>query len=261
MRLTAEHSGIIPFDELVKAKNETPLPLFNQEYLCARVMDEEFTLITSAMLDNLPRNVAYPIVNKRVIAVDPAMGGDECVAYVMQGPKIIDTKIMRYRDTMKITGELVLLGNKHDLPHYIIDSVGIGQGICDRLTELKLHVNMFSSGRGASEKTRFKNLRAEAWWYVRSQVEQGHVEYPADDELRRQIPFGSRYNVNSAGQIQMIDKQKIKEELGCSPDRAEAWMMGIYGLSDPDLPTTGDPTLVYGGDEREYAGTKDLLSV
>ena len=59
---------------------------------------------------------------------------------------------------------------------------------------------------------------------------QSAVEYPQDEETRRQIPFASRYKVNSSGEIQIVDKDRIKQDLGCSPDRAERWAMGIWGL-------------------------------
>ena len=50
-RLDAEHSGVITSSELAEAKKDMPKPIFDQEFLCARVTEEERSIITTAMLE------------------------------------------------------------------------------------------------------------------------------------------------------------------------------------------------------------------
>jgi len=67
------------------------------------------------------------------------------------------------------------------------------------------------------------------WWEAREDVASTQCVKP-DEETCRQIPFASRYKIGSNGKIQIVLKEKIKESLGRSPDDAEAWAMGRYGI-------------------------------
>lgn len=235
-RLLASQSGIIPAIELAAAKEETPESFYDQEYECARITSEEMTLITSAMLDALPREVIVYPTTRRLISCDPSMGGDACVNHAFQASHVLRKQVLHTRDTMRIVGELILIGRQYHALSYAVDSIGIGRGICDRLDEEQKHVIEFCSSEMASEPGRFANRRAEMWWNVMLACRSTDIEYPHDPETRRQIPYASRYKVNSSGKIQIIDKQNIKEELGRSPDDAESWAMGIAHIKEAKTP-------------------------
>jgi hypothetical protein len=237
-RVINDRSNFLDPEFLKMTLDRWPQALRDQEINCARITEEEMTLITSAMIDSLNRKIDYPRITKRIIACDPSMGGDECSMAANHNTHVLEHKQIRTRDTMRIVGELVLLGSKHQIPNYIVDCIGIGKGIYDRLCELrddKTNLNVvqvigFNSSNKSTDPLYF-NARAQMWWYVMEQIRDSLVEYPQDEETRRQIPFASRYKVASNGCIQIQIKDKIKEDLGCSPDRAERWAMGIWGLS------------------------------
>lgn len=239
-RLLASQSGIIPASELAAAKEETPESFYEQEYECARITSEEMTLITSTMLDSLPREaVVYP-TTKRLISCDPSMGGDACVIHAFQGSHVLRKQVLHTRDTMRIVGELVLMGRQKHTSSYVIDSIGIGRGICDRLNEIsregeKKYVIEFCSSEAASNPGFFANRRAEMWWKVMLACRRTDIEYPHDPETRRQIPYASRYKI-PRGRVQIQDKQIIKVDLGRSPDDAESWAMGIAHLDEAQTP-------------------------
>jgi len=229
--LRASESNLLPQVELDKARQEMPTSLYDQEFECARITDEERTLITSRMIEGLKAIALrlYP-QTRRIISCDPATGGDECVCYVGENGEIIDELILHERDTMKIAGHLAILGSKYEIDDYIIDSIGLGKGIADRLTELGKNVQPFCSSEKAIDSDRFRNLRVEAWWYVMEQMEAHEVPYPVDSELRRQLS-GVRYKVmDSSGRLQLDPKDATKKILGRSPDRADAYVMMQYGL-------------------------------
>jgi len=77
-------------------------------------------------------------------------------------------------------------------------------------------------------------------------------------ETRRQLPYASRYKVNSSGRIQIIDKQEIKKELGRSPDDAESWAMGIAHLKDAQIPQDL-PDLAVSRVSRSAYGRRSVL--
>lgn len=232
LRLCADHSGIFSDSELkaVRTDPQTPREMYEQEYLCARIADEQFALITSAMISELWASKERDTSAKAIIACDPSMGGDACAIDVQWEHTSILHRSFRTRDTMRIVGELRKISDETGILDFIVDSIGVGKGVADALTEdSRYRVQHFSSGEQASQPERFANKRAEMWWAAREDVAASACCKP-DEETCRQIPFGSRYKIGSNGKIQMVLKDKIKEELGRSPDDAEAWAMGRYGI-------------------------------
>jgi hypothetical protein len=59
------------------------------------------------------------------------------------------------------------------------------------------------------------------------QVRDGLVPYPEDDECRRQLS-SVRYELRGQGKVIMELKDHVRSRLGCSPDRADAWVMGQW---------------------------------
>ena len=57
------------------------------------------------------------------------------------------------------------------------------------------------------------------------------IPYIKDEELRRQLINTTYEVIGSNGEIKITQKDKIKKVLGRSPDRADAFAMGIW-LSD-----------------------------
>jgi len=229
--LTARDSKIIPEKELDKMQRENEV-LYRQEMMCEFIADEEMVLITSRMLAMLNDAPMLEEVDKSIIACDPSEGGDECVIYAIRDAKITSRKILRGRvQPMVVAGEIISMRRQEKIKKVIIDNIGVGSGIEGRLGELIGSENVI--GFRASERSNlqgFKNLRAEAWWYAMEQIRDGKVAKIDDDKLRGQL-CNVRYKVvDSSGTIQIEGKKEIKKRIGISPDRADAYVMGIWGL-------------------------------
>jgi len=85
-----------------------------------------------------------------------------------------------------------------------------------------------SSGEKSSDD-RFTNRRTEMWWYVWEQMKDKRIIYPEDLELRRQLS-SVEYKIVVENKVALIPKAKTKLLLGRSPDRADAYVYGIWGL-------------------------------
>jgi len=230
--LPASVSGLFSETELTQAKKETPHSLYMQEYECSFLAPDERSLIGPEDLELLKNVFLHRTKTKKIIACDPSQGGDECVIYVFENEKKIDELIVHHRDTMKIAGELIVMSAKHKIDDFIIDTVGVGAGVADRVAEQGKRVIRFNSGERSSEPKRFTNKKAEMWWYVAEQIRNREVYYPEDPELRRELT-AIRYDVReSTGKVCIEDKQKIKQLIGRSPDRADCYAMGIWGLKE-----------------------------
>ena len=193
------------------------------------------TLITALMLQNLKGVFHYPKAIHRIVACDPSLGGDDCPIQLIENGKIIDEKILHERDAMKIAGENIIMGNKHNTPSFAIDySGGLGDSIMSRIREVKPNARTYSlnSSEGAFDDERFANLRAEMWWQLMVNIQDKILPYPEDEELRRQLTAVRFKVVNSNGKIILEPKADTKVRLGRSPDEADAFVLGNYKLGD-----------------------------
>lgn len=230
--LKASESGIIPKTELLRAKREMPPYLYEQEFECSFLAAEETVLIQPAMVERLENiNHGWAEVHE-IIACDPAFGGDECVIYAMRNTTIIDEQYLHSDKTGEITGALQVMGAKNKIHNYIIDSIGYGKGVFDNMVaDARNNVQEFDSRRKVESHpgayARFKNHRSEAWWYAYNEIKDGHVAYPKDAKLRKQL-CTPHYQMPN-GVLKMETKEQIKKRLKASPDRADAWIMGLYG--------------------------------
>jgi len=194
------------------------------------VTDSQFVLIKPELVEKLREVKLYPRETRRIISCDPSQGGDESVIYAFDNTEIVEEKILHLKDTMLVAGEIVAMMYKHNTNYVAVDSIGIGAGICDRLRELGKDITYVNSAERAGDEVRFYNKRTEMWWYLMEKVRDGSINYPRDQELRRQLSSVIYKVVNSNGKIQLEPKADTKERLGRSPDRADAFVYGIWAL-------------------------------
>lgn len=123
----------------------------------------------------------------------------------------------------------------------VIDVVGLGAGVVDRLREQKVKgVIAFNASDKAVDPSRFVNRRAEVYWSFREAMERGDVDLPPqgeDDDLKAQL--GSiKYKITSDGRIQIESKEEMKKRGLPSPDHADAavmaWMPNAVQIPNAD---------------------------
>lgn len=230
--LKASESGLIPQEELEKAQREMPTWMYEQEMECADVTDEELTLITSRLIDSLKHYKQTEGYLKKLVSCDPdaSIAGDECAIYYFENYAIKDDKIMRERDPKKIAHECNLMCKKHNTSNIAIDTIGVGLGVVSDCIVLKLNVLPFDSREKALKHRRFTNKRAEAYWYVMELMQNHEVPYPKDLMLRQDLTSVRINPAGRFGRILLEKKLKTKARLGRSPDRGDAYIIGLYSL-------------------------------
>jgi len=232
---TWDNADVLPQDFLdsLKVLEKTKPEVYKQYVLNDwAVTADQYILIKPAMFELLKNVVFFNEISKRVVSCDPATGGDECVIYALENGKKLDENILHINDTMKIAGEMIVMAQRYGINDYAIDSIGIGKGIADRLSEMGKNVNAISSAEKASDSERYSNLRAEMWWYAMEEIQNRRIPYPEDEELRKQLSSVRYKVVNSNGKIQLEPKDETKKRLNRSPDRADAFIYGLWALKD-----------------------------
>lgn len=165
-----------------------------------------------------------------VWGVDVARFGDDRTAFVRRRHRRIDSaEVWRGLDTMQTAGRIKNAWDEvapHDRPSSIIvDSIGIGAGVVDRLREMNLPVRGVNVAESPAIKAKFHKLRDEMYWKGREWFEGRDVECP-DIEIGSELA-DVLYGFTSAGQIKVESKDDIKDRLGRSPDKGEALLLSL----------------------------------
>lgn len=176
---------------------------------------------------------------RHLVVVDPArFGDDETVVYYLKNTRIEDEKIFGHKPLTDCAGEVGEMANRHKInehrPVIVCDEDGLGGGVIDNLRDWGFEVLGIQSASQADHPDRYYNKRAEMWWtvglrYSRSEILEGVADerkQHLDAELDRQLTT-VEYKWRN-GKILVQDKEEIKKNLGRSPDRADAKIMGLY---------------------------------
>jgi hypothetical protein len=144
-----------------------------------------------------------------VLAWDIArFGEDESVGMRREGGWVRVYRAHHKADTMTTTGHIAKAHRDihaekglNDFPSHVVDVVGVGAGVYDRLVELGIPVVPYNGGEAPFDKERFVNARAEDYWNLREIFETGEVDI---DELAAQL--GSiKWTVDSRGRIKRVE--------------------------------------------------------
>ncbi len=228
--IRASESGIIPKAELDAARRTTPYAIFMQEYNCDDVADEEYALITSAMVESLRGiELVWPST-KRVISVDPAASthGDLVATYYTENFKIVEEEHYNERDTMKIAGKALLLGKRRQCNTYVVDTIGVGKGVSDRILELGGDVLEFNGSAKLPDDPTLANRRIQAYWRLMQRMQDHEIPYPEDILLRQDLCSVRLRPIPSGGKVILEAKEITKKRLGRSPDRGDSYAMNVW---------------------------------
>lgn len=183
------------------------------------------------------------------VGVDVARSGDDSTALALRfGVLISKLQLHHLEDTMVTTGRVVSILNKYK-GKAIVDVVGVGAGVVDRLREMKYPVVSFSAGMATdfmdqSGEWGFTNVRSAAWWHMRELLDPDNgwdIMLPPDDRHDPKSKLLSdlttpRYKIMSKGKIQVESKDDIKKRIGRSTDCGDAVIQAFWdddgGLDD-----------------------------
>ncbi|HHW90762.1 MAG TPA: hypothetical protein GX745_07675, partial [Clostridiales bacterium] len=188
----------------------------------------------------------------RVISVDVARYGDDTtVIYLLEGTDIKEEKILSQKDTMTTAAEVAIFANQNKPIMLIgVDTIGVGAGVADRLRQLGYDVIDINSSERSQYPDKFKNLRAEMWWTAAENFADNNIRLTWKDEDLIDELTAVTYEIKN-GRIQIESKDDLKTKLGRSPDKADAYIMGLYLLQFVDFAKISSNY-----DERSYKYAK-----
>ncbi len=167
---------------------------------------------------------------QRVVACDPSSssGQNESVIYGFENGHQIYRDVFTRESTIVIASKLSIVRKKIDADLIVLDSGGMGVGVVDNLRKLKEKFIGINSATKSRFPKKFKNIKAEMWWTVADMFGDGLVSLESDMTAVNQLS-GVKY-VPDSSPLQVEDKKKSIKRLGGSPDRADAIILGLFGL-------------------------------
>lgn len=165
---------------------------------------------------------------KKLAALDVArFGEDKTVLAIREGNEV--TKLFKWekQDTMETVG---VVGNKLrelGINEIIVDVIGVGAGVADRLREIGFDVYEFNSAEKADDSEKHSNKRAEMWDGLRARFIDKSISIPDDSELIGQLS-NVKYKYDSRGRLVIESKDDIKKRGLKSPDKGDAVAMVFY---------------------------------
>jgi hypothetical protein len=157
-----------------------------------------------------------------MIGCDPAEYGDDRTAIAFRhGRTVFRIEYHEKKGPMEVAGMLAALWKDMQPDALLVDKIGIGSGIVDRLKELQVPVIGVNSASRAENPERYANKRAEMWYRMKEWIEDQPNRLPNDAALIADLSAPS-YKYSSNGSRLIEAKEDMKKRGVRSPDGADA---------------------------------------
>jgi len=203
------------------------------------------------------RDIFVPKNLSEVWGVDVARFGDDQTVVVRRNNIAVlpDIKVWDQLDTMATSNRILALyrdtEDRNRPEEILVDVIGMGAAVVDRLTELGLPVRGVNVSETSSFSQTYRNLRTELWFEARQWLEsRDHVLPNCDGTCRDRLTCVHerlaselttlKYDVTSGGKFLAESKRDLKKRGYKSPDIADAFVLTF----------AGEPaTLIHGPDD------------
>jgi len=155
-----------------------------------------------------------------ILGVDVARQGDDASAIAhRRGPQAFPIRELRIPNTVLVAAQVAMDMDKIDVDAVFVDATGgYGVGVVDSLRQTNHEcIEVYFSGKALDSQ--YFNKRSEMYFLLAKWVKAGGA-LPNDPVLREEL-LAMTYSFQG-DKFRLADKDDIKEELGRSPDRADA---------------------------------------
>jgi hypothetical protein len=191
---------------------------------------DDDTIIPMELLESAKnRDVVFNPDAEVVWGLDVArFGSDSSVLCKRKVNVVTDLTRWRNLDLMQLTGAVVAQYEGTDFKErpseILVDSIGLGAGVVDRLRELGLPARGINVSESPALGQTYLNLRAELWHKAKAWLEKRDCKLPNNEDLIAELAT-VRYQFTSNGKIKIESKDDIRRRGMKSPDMADAFVL------------------------------------
>jgi hypothetical protein len=166
------------------------------------------------------------------VGADIARSGQDKTVFAMRYEYAIkELRRFSKADTMQTAGRIAAILDRNN-GRAMVDVVGLGAGVYDRLREQNYNVEAFVASGKTSFRDRtgefgFYDVRSAAWWNVRELLEDDLLALPPDDTLTGDLT-APKWRVLSGARIKVESKEDIKDRIGRSTDDGDAVVQAYW---------------------------------
>jgi phage terminase large subunit len=197
---------------------------------------DDDTVISLELVEGaMQRDVATTAAQARYWGVDVARFGDDSTTLAKRQGNTLLEKVKKWKklDLMQVVGVIVSEWNETPVPErpaeILVDSIGLGSGVVDRLLELKLPARGINVSESPALKGSYANLRTELWFLARAWFEKRDCKMPFDEDLCADLVSVKYLPPDSTGKLRVESKDATKKRLRRSPDVADGFLMTFAG--------------------------------
>lgn len=156
-------------------------------------------------------------------------GNDSSCLVKRKGSTVVEApRVWRGFDTMQLVGAVVHeyegTPEKNRPAEILVDVIGLGSGVADRLRELQLPAAGINVSEAPAMKGKYINLRSQLWDDAKTWFASRDCVIPRDERLIGELAM-VRYSFNSSGKLQVESKDQIRKRGRKSPDVADAFVL------------------------------------
>lgn len=251
-------------DDIV-ARYGKPSNAYNVRVLGDFPSSEDDSVISLAMcqaaVERHEKKAILPVDTLAPIwGVDVARYGDDRSALAKRQANLLLEPVKSWRglDTMQTASrvfEEYRNTDEHLKPRWImVDVIGIGAGVVDRLKQLGAPVRGINVGESASSNERYMRLRDELWFKGREWLESGQSLMVRDDALIAEL-IEPKYTHTATEKVVVERKEDLKKRTGRSPDLADAFLLTLAG-GDHRIAAPQERSRYSGRGKGGYSGGK-----
>ena len=152
-------------------------------------------------------------------------GTDKTALCKRYGNVVTDIDAWQGLDLMQTVGRVMAeyeaLPSSQRPTEILVDSIGVGGGVVDRLRELGVPVRGINVGEAPAMGKTYINLRSELWFKTKGWLEDRSCKIPRNDQLVAELT-GIRYAFTSSGKMKAESKDAMRKRGLKSPDLADA---------------------------------------
>ena len=190
-------------------------------------MADDDTIIPFHLADSaIKRDIQITPDAKPIWGLDVArFGADKTALCKRYGNVVTEISSWQGLDLMQTVGRVMAeyegLSPSMRPSEILVDSIGVGGGVVDRLRELGAPVRGINVGEAPAMGNTYMNLRAELWFKTKGWLEDRSCKIPNDDQLLAELT-SIRYAFTPSGKMKAESKDDMRKRGLKSPDLADA---------------------------------------
>ncbi|ANN76798.1 terminase large subunit domain-containing protein [Bordetella flabilis] len=193
---------------------------------------DDDTIIPLALVEDAMSRDIQPVATAPIVwGVDVARFGDDASALAKRQANALIEPVRKWTklDTMQTAGLVKAEWDATPVERrpveILVDVIGLGAGVVDRLRELDLPVRGINVSEVPSISATYRNLRTELWFKAKAWFEARDCVMPKDEALCADLVSVRYLPPDSAGRIAAESKDQTKKRLRRSPDLGDAFIL------------------------------------